>query len=140
MHSAIQKVLPNSRIVGCEFHLKQAILRHCGKGGRGLKTVKQDMKDISNRTDLLQRISSIVNAKNSEKYVLQRQSFVNYFHKKQGYTYFLKYMKNTRLGTKDKEALYLHSLWSFSSMPNGVVIHMTNNYIESYHKEINSKF
>jgi hypothetical protein len=140
MHTAIGKVLSNSVIVGCEFHLKQAILRHCGKGGKGFKTMKGDLNEKVNRIDLLQRISSMVNASTTEEFILERQNFVNYYNSKHGYSRFLKYMENTWIGTKEKNTLFPHTLWSLCSMPNGVGIHMTNNHIESYHKEINSKF
>ncbi len=71
MQNAIQTVLPNAQIVGCFFHLKQAIIRYATKGNAG-KTVMVDMKDKKLRDELSEKLTALVDAATVDDFEKER--------------------------------------------------------------------
>jgi hypothetical protein len=140
MHNAIRDVLPKAKIIGCSFHLLQAVFRHIMQKVRCGSLIKDGMKNEINRKDLKTRIHSMINCTDKESFIKERLNFIAYYQMKQGYEKFVSYMTKTWLGTSEIEAKYPYSLWTKCSIPNNIGVHMTNNLIENFHKNINKKF
>jgi hypothetical protein len=82
----------------------------------------------------------MINCTDKESFIKERLNFIAYYQMKQGYEKFVSYMTKTWLGTSEIEAKYPYSLWTKCSIPNNIGVHMTNNLIENFHKNINKKF
>lgn len=101
MHNAIRTRLPKAVIVGCEFHLKQAIFRYVFRGNAG-KNVSTDFKnDRENREDLKSRLSSMIDAQTPDDFKNEKNKFIEFYSMKQHYVKFVNYMKRTWLGKDD---------------------------------------
>jgi len=138
LHNALHIVLSKAKIVGCEFHMKQSIFRYIAKGNAG-KIVKNDMDDIMNRKDLNERLTVLIHCPNEQQFTEERLNFINYYKLKIGYSKFVEYMQNNWLGTANRTAKFPSSIWSLYQMPRQD-IKLTNNLLENFHKEINSRF
>lgn len=58
---------------------------------------------------------------------------------KTGYEKVVEHMGNNWLDTKGKQAKFFHSLWRKYHIPESIDVHMTNNLIENFHKNIIKK-
>lgn len=139
LHNAIRALIPNSRIIGCAFHMRQAIFRNIYKSKFG-KLVKEDMNSKLHRLDLLSRIDALVSCNSVESYVKERNDFMVYYRMKAGYDLFVDYMRRNWLGTIEKKAKFTYEIWSKCGIPHDYDLHLTNNLIEIFHKNINAKF
>jgi hypothetical protein len=137
--NAINKMLPNAKVIGCKFHMIQAIMRNILKKKFG-KTTQEDMESEQNREDLIRRIHKLMDCSSQQLYIQERASFITYYSVKKDYDSFLQYMINNWLGSKDKEAKFSHLLWTQIQLPKDFDLHTTNNLIETFHKNINMKF
>jgi hypothetical protein len=137
--NSIRRMLPNAKLIGCRFHLLQAIFTNISKKKFG-STIQEDMENEANRNDLKSRIFRIIECNNEQSYIDERASFVTYYSVKKDYDTFLQYMIKNWLGSKEENATFPYLLWTKIQVPSHCDIHYTNNLIETFHKNINMKF
>jgi hypothetical protein len=140
LHNAIRSKLPKAKIVGCEFHMKQAILRYIKKGNAGNELCNSFKSDSAERDELISRITRLIDTQTEDDFHKERSQFVEYYSMKQNYQKFLSYMKRNWLGSDNgKCAVFNDELWAKHSLPR-FNIKMTNNMAEAFHKQVNAKF
>jgi hypothetical protein len=98
------------------------------------------MEYKENRIDLLTRINNMMCCNDEESFVEERTKFIVYYKMKAGYELFVRYLIRNWLGTNEKPAKLSYKIWTKCSDPDNCDLHMTNNLIELFHKNINSKF